>query len=132
MWYWNPVDCNEALPGTHDLSGCTVINNDDHPFKTEELPEGKEWNSDVNNQPVLSDIPTPTEIELVMQAEATRATLRTISDAEIEWRQDAIDEGIATEEEAASLAEWKKYRVLLMRVDTADPKWPTPPVTQAS
>ncbi|WP_244173056.1 tail fiber assembly protein [Kosakonia pseudosacchari] len=26
----------------------------------------------------------------------------------------------------ACLAEWKKYRVLLMRVDTAAPQWPTP------
>ncbi|HGV0356736.1 TPA: tail fiber assembly protein, partial [Enterobacter ludwigii] len=24
------------------------------------------------------------------------------------------------------------YRVLLMRVDTSDPEWPTPPATQAS
>ncbi|HBM7521157.1 TPA: tail fiber assembly protein, partial [Escherichia coli] len=52
--------------------------------------------------------------------------------SEIEWRQDAVDAGIATEEETVSLAEWKKYRVLLMRVDTADPDWPTPPATQAS
>ncbi|EHA7715130.1 tail fiber assembly protein, partial [Escherichia coli] len=44
----------------------------------------------------------------------------------------AVDVGIATEVETAALTEWKKYRVLLMRVETADPEWPTPPATQAS
>ncbi|MBA8060821.1 tail fiber assembly protein, partial [Citrobacter sp. RHBSTW-00104] len=34
--------------------------------------------------------------------------------------------------ETAALSEWKKYRVLLMRVDTSKPDWPTPPVEQAS
>ncbi|AWL54250.1 tail fiber assembly protein [Klebsiella pneumoniae] len=46
------------------------------------------------------------------------------------WRQDAVDAGIATTEEAAALSEWKKYRVLLMRIDTSkapDIEWPTPP-----
>ena len=46
--------------------------------------------------------------------------------------QDAVELGIATAEETAALSEWKKYRVLLMRVDTAKPIWPTPPVEQAS
>ncbi|HHG0003449.1 TPA: tail fiber assembly protein, partial [Escherichia coli] len=38
---------------------------------------------------------------------------------------------IATAEETAALSEWKKYRVLLMRVDTSNPVWPTPPAVQA-
>ncbi|EKK4595233.1 tail fiber assembly protein, partial [Escherichia coli] len=49
------------------------------------------------------------------------------------WRQDAVDAGIATDEETSILTEWKKYRVLLMRVDTStapDIEWPTPPVVQ--
>ncbi|HAE7767435.1 TPA_asm: tail fiber assembly protein, partial [Salmonella enterica subsp. houtenae serovar 45:g,z51:-] len=46
--------------------------------------------------------------------------------------QDAVDAGIATDEETAALADWKKYRVLLMRVDTAKPEWPTLPGEQAS
>ncbi|EFO3048909.1 hypothetical protein DQ140_20795 [Escherichia coli] len=58
------------------------------------------------------------------------SSLRAIADAEIAWRQDAVDVGIATEEETAVLADWKKYRVLLMRVDTAKPVWPTPPERQ--
>ncbi|EFO1787054.1 TPA: tail fiber assembly protein, partial [Escherichia coli] len=49
------------------------------------------------------------------------------ADKEIVWRQDAFDAEIATAEETAALSEWKKYRVLLMRVDTAKPVWPVNP-----
>ncbi|WP_416372766.1 tail fiber assembly protein [Atlantibacter hermannii] len=63
----------------------------------------------------------------VAAAEQKKSALRAATDAEIAWRQDAADAGIATAEEAAALAEWKKYRVLLMRVDTANPVWPPQP-----
>ena len=82
--------------------------------------------------PEWIDIPEPTEEEIIALAEAEKSRLRASADSEIEWRQDAVDAGIATIEETAALAEWKKYRVLLMRVDTADPDWPIAPVTQAS
>ncbi|EGB7862196.1 tail fiber assembly protein, partial [Salmonella enterica] len=38
--------------------------------------------------------------------------------------QDAIDPRIATDDEKAHLDEWKKYRVLVNRVDTSNPDWP--------
>ena len=41
--------------------------------------------------------------------------------------QDAVDLDIATEKEAKILREWKKYRVLLNRVNTTRPEWPEPP-----
>ena len=56
--------------------------------------------------------------------------LRSAADDEIAWLQDAVDAGIATDEETALLASWKNYRVLLMRVDTSkapDIEWPRPP-----
>lgn len=56
-----------------------------------------------------------------------KASLRLKADSEIAWRQDAVDAGIATEDETAALSEWKKYRVLLMRVDTSKPEWPEKP-----
>ncbi|ECG1390981.1 tail fiber assembly protein [Salmonella enterica subsp. houtenae str. CFSAN000557] len=65
--------------------------------------------------------------ELVAAANDQKSHLREIADSEIAWRQDAVDAGIATDEETAALTEWKKYRVLLMRVDTAKPVWPTLP-----
>ena len=76
----------------------------------------------------------PTPEELIALAEQKKNQLRQSADSEISWRQDAVDAGIATEDETAALSEWKKYRVLLMRVDTSkapDIMWPTPPVSQA-
>lgn len=84
--------------------------------------DGSQWVTDTDAQ----------HAAVVAEAEAKQSALRSIADIEIEWRQDAVDVGIATEEETAALIEWKKYRVLLMRVDTADPEWPTPPEQQAS
>lgn len=127
MWYWNPMDCNEALRGVHDLSACIEIDDDAHPFKTQTLPEGKVWGNDEDNQPVLHDTPAPTTEDLAMAAESQKVQLKAIADSEIDWRQDAVDSGIATAKESSSLSEWKKYRVLLMRVDTALPVWPTQP-----
>lgn len=78
-----------------------------------------------------------TDVEAQHAAEVETAKLRRQSllnraNQEIAWQQDAVDVGIATEEETAALSEWKKYRVLLMHVDTAKPVWPTPPGEQAS
>ncbi|HEM7929932.1 TPA: tail fiber assembly protein [Citrobacter braakii] len=76
--------------------------------------------------------PTPEEIkaDTLAEAELKKSVLKAAADSEIEWRQDAVDAGIATEEEATALVEWKKYRVLLMRVDTStapDIEWPITP-----
>lgn len=87
---------------------------------------------DDNGFPVLVPYPELTKDEQQERAEQKRQTLKSVADTEISWRQDAVDAGIATEEETAALSEWKKYRVLLMRVDTAKPIWPTPPGGQAS
>ena len=87
------------------------------------------WDSD-NNAWVISD--TEREQAAKADAENMRSALRSTADTEISWRQDAVDAGIATEEEAAALTEWKKYRVMLMRVDTSNPDWPTPPGELAS
>ncbi|MDM3523660.1 tail fiber assembly protein [Citrobacter sp. Ca226] len=93
-----------------------------------EPPEGK-VRGVVDGMPAWVDVPLPTYEEKIADAEAMKLSLKDNADSEIAWRQDAVDAGIATNEETAALAEWKKYRVLLMRVDTAKPVWPTPPVT---
>lgn len=82
------------------------------------------WDSD-NNAWVISD--TEREQAAKADAENMRSALRSTADTEISWRQDAVDAGIATDEEVSDLAVWKKYRVLLMRVDTTNPIWPEMP-----
>ena len=66
----------------------------------------------------------------IAEAEARKVQLRAQADSEIAWRQDAVNDGYATEQEAADLAARKKYRVLLMRIDTSkapDIEWPEVP-----
>ncbi|HHH0025802.1 TPA: tail fiber assembly protein [Yersinia enterocolitica] len=80
--------------------------------------------------PIWVDIPAATEEELIAGANAEKSRLKAIADSEIEWRQDAVDAGIATDEETALLTNWKAYRVQLMRIktDTApDIEWPVSP-----
>ncbi|MCR9031244.1 tail fiber assembly protein [Citrobacter amalonaticus] len=95
---------------------------------TQAPPEGKILGT-VDGLPAWVDISPLTQEEQTVINEQQQTELRMIADSEIAWRQDAVDAEIATEEETAALADWKKYRVLLMRVDTAKPVWPTPPVT---
>lgn len=70
--------------------------------------------------------------ELRAQAEAKKTELLSAAAVAIAPLEDAVDEGMATEEETAALSEWKKYRVKVRRVDTSNPEWPTPPNIQAT
>ncbi|QCT18477.1 tail fiber assembly protein [Jejubacter calystegiae] len=73
---------------------------------------------------------TPVPVDNVANAEAEKARLLSVATASIAPLQDAIDLDIATDEEAELLKAWKKYRVLLNRVDTSvapDIEWPEVP-----
>lgn len=100
-----------------------------------EYVEGKIRVAGSDGLPNWADVPQQTKKQLIQLAEQQRSDLRATADSEIVWRQDAVDAEIATEEETADLAVWKKYRVLLMRVDTSkvpDIKLPIQPGAQAS
>ncbi|EAV5238234.1 tail fiber assembly protein [Salmonella enterica] len=62
------------------------------------------------------------------QAEETKNRLLQIASEKIAPLQDAVDLDISTDDEKAQLGEWKKYRVLVNRVDTSNPDWPEQPV----
>lgn len=109
-----------------DLSDAVEISDETVNQYLGQLPDGKMLGV-MDNQPSWVDAPEPTEGEVIALSEQKRARLRSVADSEIAWRQDAVDADIATEEETAVLAAWKKYRVLLMRVDTAAPVWPVIP-----
>ena len=83
--------------------------------------DGTQWVTD-------SDAQHSADVSAAVQK---KNILRTVADEDIAWLQDAVDAGIATDEETALLASWKTYRVQLMRIDTSkapDIEWPTPPV----
>lgn len=71
-------------------------------------------------------------VDYVTQAENKKSQLLMDANNAIAPLQDAVDLGMATDEEQALLLEWKKYRVLLNRVDTSvapDIEWPEKPVS---
>jgi len=92
--------------------------------------EGKLIACGADMLPCLTDQPLPTAEELISQAEDKRSRLRAEADTAIQPLQDASDLGITTDDEASQLLAWKKYRVMLMRLDTKDAEniiWPELP-----
>ncbi|MCK6697768.1 tail fiber assembly protein [Enterobacter bugandensis] len=61
------------------------------------------------------------------EAQRKKLELLTQANNEIAMLQDAIELDMATEKEAAKLQKWKKFRVLLSRVDVSKPDWPPLP-----
>lgn len=73
--------------------------------------------------------PVPKE-QLIAEVEQKKQSLLAEANNAISPLQDAVDLDMATEEEVAALQEWKKYRVLLNRVDTSTAPnidWPEKP-----
>lgn len=92
--------------------------------------EGKLIACGADMLPCLTDQPLPTAEELISQVEDKRSRMRAEADTIIQPLQDANDLGIATDDEASQLIAWKKYRVMLMRVNTEDAEniiWPEQP-----
>ncbi|HHY6415160.1 TPA: tail fiber assembly protein [Salmonella enterica] len=63
----------------------------------------------------------------LLQAEETKSRLLQMASEKIAPLQDAVDLDITTDDEKAQLDKWKKYRVLVNRVDTSNPDWPEQP-----
>lgn len=78
--------------------------------------------------PAWGDRPALTVASAAIKKNAAMSS----ANAAIAPLQDAVDLDIATDEEKTLLLAWKKYRVLLMRIDTSKApgiEWPTPPVS---
>lgn len=93
-------------------------------------PEGKRLGPGVNGGPGWVDIPPPSHAELVSQAESQKSQLTYESEQSIRPLERAKQLGIATDAELASLTEWERYSVFLMRVDTylaPNIDWPQKP-----
>ncbi|MEY1387637.1 tail fiber assembly protein [Providencia stuartii] len=81
---------------------------------------GKKWVTDTEAQ----------KAALIEQAEQEKSQRLDEANNMLTYLQDSIDTGLATDEEAAALQAWKKYRVLLNRVDTSlapNIEWPEKP-----
>ncbi|MDE9543879.1 tail fiber assembly protein [Xenorhabdus bovienii] len=99
-------------------------------FAIETPPTGKRRVAGKNGLPAWGDIPPPPPQQLQRGAEREKQYLMSQAAIAIAPLQDAVDLDIATDAEKSTLAEWRKYRVLLNRVDCAtapDVKWPEQP-----
>lgn len=104
-----------------------------------EIPDGDEnypstgWLYDGKSYsaPPLSDEEKANqEFQLIATNTSTKQSLMDEATAKISVLQDAVDLEMATEDETASLPLWKKYRVLLSRVDVSQAveiTWPVKP-----
>lgn len=75
-------------------------------------------------------LPDPTQEEYAASSETIKIYLMDEATKKIAPLQDASDLDMATEDEKKELAEWRKYRVLLNRVDTSTAQkitWPEHP-----
>lgn len=93
--------------------------------------EGKVIAPNEYGQPVLVAPPEPTREQLAASAQIQKTALMAQATGAITPLQDAADLGLDTDEEKQLLLAWKKYRVLLNRVDTEtapDIEWPELPV----
>ncbi|MXP53439.1 tail fiber assembly protein [Pantoea sp. Seng] len=92
--------------------------------------EGKIIASGENGIPVANDAPPLTSAQLIEIAEGQKASLMAQATVAIAPLQDAVDLDEATDSEKTQLTAWKKYRVLLNRIDTSiapDITWPASP-----
>lgn len=83
--------------------------------------DGEQWVLDTEKQ----------QQHYIDVATANKKQLLAYANEQIGYLQDAIDADLVTDNEKTLFAEWKKYRVLLNRVDVnlaPDIEWPTEPV----
>ena len=82
--------------------------------------DGKKWQFDKNKQHQYE----------VNQASTKKNQLLAEATTQISYLQDAVDSQIASEQESQLLSEWKKYRVLVNRIDIEQApniEWPNQP-----
>ncbi|PQQ30552.1 phage tail protein [Photorhabdus luminescens] len=99
-------------------------------YAANNAPEGKYRIAGQNGLPEWTDIPPPTKEELQQYVESKKQQFILEASQKIAPLQDAVDLEIATKEEDAALLVWKKYRVMLNRIDISqapDIEWPEQP-----
>ena len=99
-------------------------------FFDEKPPTGKMRIAGADGLPTWGDVPPVAKDVLIANAEAQRNILRLKADSEIAWLQDAVSDGVSTEQENEALANWKTYRISLMRLKLTlapDIDWPDMP-----
>lgn len=125
---------SKLAPGFY-INGISNIPDDAQEMSSElwkELLEGQSGGKsiDFTTEPPSLIALEETAQDEIAKAEAIKAQLRLIADTAIIPLEDAVDLGLATDDEISSRNDWRKFRVLLNRVDTSaapDIEWPVKP-----
>ncbi|EPB0561144.1 tail fiber assembly protein [Escherichia coli] len=99
-----------------------------YPAGTTTIPKDSAWQK-WDGSKWVSD-PDAERVALVSEAETTKTSLMKQASEVISTLQDAVDFDMATDKEQTLLVAWKKYRVLLSRVNPDDAGniiWPEVP-----
>ncbi|WP_338803565.1 tail fiber assembly protein [Xenorhabdus griffiniae] len=115
--------------GTWPVDAVDVPDEVFHEFSSQP-PEGMRLGSDKLNMPEWVKIPPPTPEQLQQQAEYEKRYRMSQATNAIAPLQYAVDLQMATDAEQATLIEWKRYCVLLNRVDCSTAPnidWPKAP-----
>lgn len=107
------------------------VNDDDWVSFTSSPPNGKILCADKKGLPCWGDLPEPTQNELTANAQAVKDSCLSLAYSEVEPLQYAVDLGIETESEKVRLHAWKRYAVLVNRIDPSrspDIEWPEKPL----
>ena len=121
--------CEDELKGNDIPADLIPVSEEEHAAMFLGQERGKYINHTPDG-PVLVDQPDYSPEELIAQAESKKSRLMQMANAEVAPLQDAVDLDIATGDEQALLLKWKKYRVLLNRVNpenAPDIIWPDIP-----
>ncbi|NHB98017.1 tail fiber assembly protein [Photorhabdus stackebrandtii] len=127
-----PVELKQNYIASGSLPDDIIEVSDDiyQEYAANSTPEGKYRIAGENGLPEWTDIPPLTKEELKQYAENKKQQLIIKASEQIAPLQDAVDLGMATKEEETVLLVWKKYRVMLNRVDISqapDIEWPEQP-----
>ena len=132
MRFFNPETLNEVIPGIHDTEGATELPDDNWFFVLESIPEGKKLAANEAGEPVLVDIPPPTQEERISIAEAEKRALIDKANDYMnskQWPGKAAI-GRLKGDELAQYNLWLDYLDALEAVDTSsapDINWPVSP-----
>lgn len=127
---------NTSINGNDIPADAIEITDGCHASLLDAQSQGKKIITDDNGFPVAIDPPPPaakSEEDLALYILSKRDGLLESASIRTSPLQDAVDLGIATDDEKSELLKWKKYRIDLNRVENQDGfplniQWPIEPL----
>ena len=130
MRYFNKITMTEVIPGIHDINDNVIELDSEHWFFTSDIPGDKKIVVDANGQLELKNIDDNlSNTDKIETNKLKQQQLINNANKKISILQDIIDLDMRESNEDEQLKLWKKFRILVTRVDTnqLDIEWPKQP-----